>query len=436
MDCTASGIAITGNYSNTATVSGKPPVGGIVSATDTSSYFGANPQIDIVKTTVGSNGTEGDGVWVVINEQVVWNDDATNTGNVALSNVAVTDNKGVTVTCPKKTLDISESMTCTASATNTTPVLTWYNNIGNAYGDFTDTAGHLRSTTASDPSSYFSRPFALLMTNTELCSLQNNQFNLLFTPDQGKGYKLNASNPGQFYYNMFYVGPGDTTVKLILPYPWVVQGNMPIHIYNNVTFTTNSGGQTCLTPGTTLTNPPQTYVTLGSYSSQAFGQYTVVDVPIPATGSPNGFLYINIHLDYGLKDTSYWSKGLNDNAVNTAVAPNPTYPTIVNPTSYTFKDGENTQITIASNNIFKKNPGVGGLITVGGAAQVSKAVEIWIGGLKQATVYTDTDGWYMWQYKWTGKAVAFTVKVPSLALEGSGSLKANGYVQVNFIQQP
>jgi hypothetical protein len=438
MDCSASGTSITGNYSNTGTASGKYTDSAGHSRTDIesdgSSYFGADPKISIVKKTVGSNGAEGDGVWVVINEIVVWKYYVTNTGNIALSNVAVTDNKGVTVTCPQTTLAVGESMTCEASGTNTTPILTTYSNIGTAYGDYTDSTGHKRSTTASDPSSYLSRPFGLLMTNSTLCSIVDNKFNLLFTPDQGRGYKLNASNPGQFYYNMFYVGPGDETVELTLTYPWVVQGNMPIHMYNNVTFTTTSGGQTCLTPGTTMTNPEQDYVTLDSYIPQTFGTPYTVKVYVPATGSENGFRYINIHMDYGLKDTTYWSKGLNDNAVNTAVSPNPTYPTIVNGTKYTFSDGAGTKTTITSYNIFKKNPGVGGLVQIGGAAQSNKTVEIWIGGKKMGPVTTDGDGWYMWSYKWTGKAVTFTVKVPSLGLVGTGTLKANGYVQLNFIQ--
>jgi hypothetical protein len=240
---------------------------------------------------------------------------------------------------------------------------------------------------------------------------------------------------------MFYVGPGATTVQLILPYPWVVQGNMPIHVYNNVIFTTNSAGQTCLTPGTALTNPPQTYVTLDSYKPQAFGSYTVVDVPIPATGSGTGFLYINIHLDYGLKDTTYWSKGINDNAVSVPVAPYPTYPTIVNPTDYTFKDGEGTTTTIKSYNIFKKNPGIGGLVYYpsGSPVPLNTVVTISVSTGKTpqtVTVKTDKDGWYMWSYKWTGKPAEFTISIPSsLGFTPSVQkimLKANGYVEVDW----
>ena len=49
-----------------------------------------------------------------------------------------------------------------------------------------------------------------------------------------------------------------------------------------------------------------------------------------------------------------------------------------------------------------------------------------------ATVYTDQDGWYMWQYKYTGKAATFTVKLPSYNLSQAVTLKSNGFLLVNF----
>ena len=49
-----------------------------------------------------------------------------------------------------------------------------------------------------------------------------------------------------------------------------------------------------------------------------------------------------------------------------------------------------------------------------------------------ATVYTDQDGWYMWQYKYTGKAATFTVKLPNYNLVQSVTLKSNGFILVNF----
>src|SRR5207249_8513376 len=67
---------------------------------------------------------------------------------------------------------------------------------------------------------------------------------LNFTP--GSPYKLYASIPGQFYYNVFYTGTprSPATFAITLPYPFVTQGANPIEIYDGVT-TSTSGGQTC-----------------------------------------------------------------------------------------------------------------------------------------------------------------------------------------------
>ena len=72
----------------------------------------------------------------------------TNNSNVPLSNVGVTDDKGVTVSCPKTTLAVAESMTCTA---NGTAVAGQYANIGTATG--TPPVGD--PVTDDDPSHYF-----------------------------------------------------------------------------------------------------------------------------------------------------------------------------------------------------------------------------------------------------------------------------------------
>ena len=50
---------------------------------------------------------------------------------------------------------------------------------------------------------------------------------LIFSPDPSSAYwKLNASNPGQFYYNIFS-NSGPTSLNITLPYPWVTQGAQP-----------------------------------------------------------------------------------------------------------------------------------------------------------------------------------------------------------------
>ena len=76
-----------------------------------------------------------------------------------------------------------------------------------------------------------------MVTDSALCqfdvdsALAGNQFRLLFTPDISAlpAYKLNASNPGQFFDNLFWVGePGSTHVfTIVMPYPFVTQGATP-----------------------------------------------------------------------------------------------------------------------------------------------------------------------------------------------------------------
>jgi hypothetical protein len=51
-------------------------------------------------------------VEIQVGDQVVWQYVVTNTGETALSGIAVTDDQGVMVTCPSDTLDAGESMIC------------------------------------------------------------------------------------------------------------------------------------------------------------------------------------------------------------------------------------------------------------------------------------------------------------------------------------
>lgn len=101
-----------------------------------------NPSIDINKTTVGGAGTPGDGVEITVGDTVTWSYLITNTGNVPLTGIAVSDDQGVTVTCPAAEMLPAETMTCTATGT---AVLGAYSNIGSVTGsppkgsDVTDT---------------------------------------------------------------------------------------------------------------------------------------------------------------------------------------------------------------------------------------------------------------------------------------------------------
>ena len=139
--CTGSGTAAVGSYENKGTARANFQ-GTVVSAEDASQYFGVLASITISKTTNGS-----DSGTIITGTPIEWQYLLTNTGNVPLVNIAVVDDKGVTVTCPATSLDPGNSITCTASGTA---------GIGNYTNLGTVTANHgTFNATASDPSNYF-----------------------------------------------------------------------------------------------------------------------------------------------------------------------------------------------------------------------------------------------------------------------------------------
>src|SRR6185295_13716917 len=122
------------------------------SASDASSYFGVDPQIAINKVTV-DGATSGDGLNILTGESIGWRYTVTNVGNVALSNVSVTDNQsGVTPvlqsgdTNNNSKLDLGETWVYTA---NGTAVIGSYSNTGTASSSYSDSAGHSRSDSTS-----------------------------------------------------------------------------------------------------------------------------------------------------------------------------------------------------------------------------------------------------------------------------------------------
>jgi hypothetical protein len=148
MTCNANGIAVAGQYSNVGTVTGTPPVGANVTASDPSHYYGQTASITIVKKTNGTDNNVAPGPTVAVGSTVNWTYDVTNTSNVTLINVTVTDNHGVAVSCPGTTLAPGAGMTCTGSGT---AVAGQYTNIGTVVG--TPPVGP--NVSANDPDNYF-----------------------------------------------------------------------------------------------------------------------------------------------------------------------------------------------------------------------------------------------------------------------------------------
>ncbi|WP_305046482.1 DUF7507 domain-containing protein, partial [Geoalkalibacter sp.] len=148
MTCTANGLAMEGQYANIGTATGyynDMPV----SDTDPSHYYGAAAAIDIEKYTNGEDADMPTGPIVAVGSPISWTYVVTNTGNVPLTNVKVTDNKIGAIMCPQTTLAVGEVMTCTAEGI---AMAGQYANIGTATGDHGDMA-----VTDNDPSHYYGK---------------------------------------------------------------------------------------------------------------------------------------------------------------------------------------------------------------------------------------------------------------------------------------
>ena len=120
------------------------------------------------------------------------------------------------------------------------------------------------------------------------------QFPLVFTPDSG-GSKLNATNPGQFFMNAAYGGSA-SSIRIWIPYPFVTVGTNPVKVYSGVTTTNNT--KTCFA-GNNLVRSQTNQINWqwSGAGANTFGNKKYIDVTVP----PGGFVYVRIHLDYGLK---------------------------------------------------------------------------------------------------------------------------------------
>jgi hypothetical protein len=132
LTCTVTGTARAGQYENLATAVGSNSQAETlvqVQDSDPSHYFGVDAGIDIEKTTNGQDADEPPGPTLVVGSQVNWEYVVTNTGNVELTEILVTDDQEADVTCPKTILAVEESMVCTATGT---AVEGQYSNLGTA----------------------------------------------------------------------------------------------------------------------------------------------------------------------------------------------------------------------------------------------------------------------------------------------------------------
>ncbi|MEN6458982.1 MAG: SdrD B-like domain-containing protein [Thermoguttaceae bacterium] len=208
---TATGVAIVGAYTATATATGTDVTDTVstpVSAQDTDGYFGVQPGISIVKLT---NGTDNANPYVAAGSTVTWNYYVTNTGNVALAAVAVSDDTaGVTPFYytgddGNGLLDVGETWVYAAIGT---AVVGPYTNTGTVTG--TDSTGIVATPVcASETDSYFG-----VSTGVAIVKLTNGMDNAneLLTPGTTVTWTYQVTNTGNAALTAVAVTDSDATV--------------------------------------------------------------------------------------------------------------------------------------------------------------------------------------------------------------------------------
>ncbi len=132
-------------FDNTATVNAKAGAEPL-SANDVAKVNVIEPKLEIEKLT-----NDYDGLSLRVGTLVTWEYIVRNTGNVDLTDITVSDDKGVVVTCPRTTLAAGVSMTCLGFGP---AELGSYTNTGTVTGKSTSTDPSKNTVTASDDSSY------------------------------------------------------------------------------------------------------------------------------------------------------------------------------------------------------------------------------------------------------------------------------------------
>ena len=156
---TQTGIAVAGQYGNVGTATGTDAFipGNTVTAANPDHYFGDSPAISLVKLTNGSDNDSTTGPHVAAGSTVTWTYTVTNTGNVALANVVVTDDNGTPGNAADDfTVGTIASLAAGASASLTQTgiaVAGQYGNVGTATG--TDAFIPGNTVTATNPDHYF-----------------------------------------------------------------------------------------------------------------------------------------------------------------------------------------------------------------------------------------------------------------------------------------
>jgi hypothetical protein len=249
--------------------------------------------------------------------------------------------------------------------------------------------------------------------------LDGQQFRLPFTPDMQlwPAYKLSTSNPGQFFYNVFYTGQGSANFEIVIPEQFVTSGAVPVRVYTEVSVV-SVGGFDCFVPD------PASEIYAGD-------TLNLVGIDDP----DDSLIYVTVFLDYGFKGTTGYAQNLHDDALDAETGE----VLIPNLNDYTFavSGSQNDSQTLQNVNAFKRIPGIGGLVIDGqGDPLVGVQVDLYDpDGQLMITNTTDEDGWYLFEYKHKGKQAEYTIELPDYSASQTVLLKANKFAEVNFTIQ-
>ncbi len=293
-----------------------------------------------------------------------------------------------------------------------------------------------------------------VLTDGNFCSLPGNQFKLMFVQDKSGLFTLVASNPGQFYDNVFDNGTAGApvTIHIQIPYPFVTQGSYPIQVSSSFTLS-NSG---CFQPafdqtknfaistsGGHLSSSGHPSILIGDYGTMPIVGTTTTTITLTGTVPSTGLVYVTVQLDYGLKGTTGWSMGSTPFPATNNALPglaSSWLVTINNPQSYSFSfsDGVAGSTSPTSVNVFKINQGFAGAVT-NLREQPTNGVTVKVydnNGNLVAITTTDKNGLYAVALKYTGSKVNYQVRAilsANLYQAASVQMQANKVVVANFV---
>ena len=261
--CTAYGTAEAGQYANVGKTTGDYN-DMTVEDTDPSHYFGADPAVDIEKSTQGFDADTATGPFIEVGDTVYWLYSVKNTGNVDLANVTVTDNEGADLDCGGgegddviESLLVGETKTCQALGVATAGQ---YDNNGESCATYTDDEATSKEVCDDDDSHYFGADPGI---DIEKCTAET-------AVDCSESDPANHDNP----LGAFFVEGED----VVWTYTITNTGNVAL---TNVAVTDDILGSICtigdLDVGASETCYASGTAILGQYTNEGYasGEYTV-----------------------------------------------------------------------------------------------------------------------------------------------------------------